>query len=95
MRRPKDSCERLCESPKDKLRRAGSTKFRRRGFVLLEGGHDSTELDSLSEQLHNLKSSDGPLSESELTPKHTSRRRKTNSLDKNEFCTDPAVQTDR
>lgn len=84
----------MCESPKDKLKRAGSTKFRRRGVVVVEDSNETDVLDIISKQLHDLNTSDTPASDSELTPRH-SRRRKTKSLDKNDFCADPSAHQDR
>lgn len=79
--------DKLCESPKDKLRRAGSTKFRRRGFVFVDNSSESGVLDYIPKQLHDINQSEAPSSDSELTPRH-SRRRKTKSLEKNDFCED-------
>nr|XP_023011891.1 rho GTPase-activating protein 7-like [Leptinotarsa decemlineata]XP_023011892.1 rho GTPase-activating protein 7-like [Leptinotarsa decemlineata] len=82
------------EDPKDRLRRAGSTKFRRRRDGVLFSEKDNI-LDTLSQQLNQLKSSEvNHVSDSEVTPRH-SRRSRTKSFDKTDTWSHPQATTDR
>ncbi|XP_063928280.1 rho GTPase-activating protein 7 [Zophobas morio] len=88
-----DVFEQCTESPKDKLRRAGSTKFRRRrrdGVIISEGG--SPLLDSLTHQLADLKTCElNHISDSECTPKRSQR---TKSFDNTDAWLNPQVPSD-
>lgn len=85
---------RLPESPKDKLRRAGSTKFRwRRDGVVMENRKDL--LDSLTKQLNNLQAGEETATSTGSLPRQ-SKRRKTRSLDKSDTATNsPSYLSDR
>lgn len=89
-----DVFEKSTESPRERLRRAGSTKFRRRREGVLFSDRDNV-LDSLTRQLSDLKSCDvNHVSDSEITPKHT-RRARTKSFDKTDTWSHPHPTTDR
>lgn len=73
------------ESPRERLRRAGSTKFRRRRDGVFISDTGSPLLDSFTQQVSDLKLSNlNHVSDSECTPKPT-RRSRTKSFD----TTDP------
>lgn len=75
--------ERLPESPKEKLRKAASTKFRWRRDGVTENRTDL--IDSLSKQLHNLQKNEAmPVSVSVTS---SSKKRKSRSLDKADTAT--------
>lgn len=85
--------EKCTDSPKDRLRRAGSTKFRRRREGVLFSDKENV-LDTIS-QLNELKCCEvNHVSDSEITPKHT-RRSRTKSFDKTEVWTSPHPASDR
>lgn len=87
--------ENLKENPKERLKRAGSTKYRRRrdGVVISDSG--SNVLDILSKELSEISLTQ-PMhaSDSECTPRN-SRRRKTRSLDKCETWSSPPDTPER
>ncbi|EFA11023.2 Rho GTPase-activating protein 7-like Protein [Tribolium castaneum] len=81
-----DVFEQYTESPRDKLRRAGSTKFRRRrrdGTIFSEGGSPQLDrLDSLTHQLADLKTCElNHVSDSECTPKRNQRTKSFDNTD--------------
>ncbi|XP_044256960.1 rho GTPase-activating protein 7 isoform X2 [Tribolium madens] len=81
-----DVFEECTESPRDKLRRAGSTKFRRRrrdGTVFSEGGSPLLDrLDSITNQLADLKTCElNHISDSECTPKRSQRTKSFDNTD--------------
>lgn len=85
--------EKHTDSPKDRLRRAGSTKFRRRRDGVLFSDKENV-LDTIT-QINELKSCEvNHVSDSEITPKHT-RRSRTKSFDKTEVWTSPHPTSDR
>ncbi|KAJ8949156.1 hypothetical protein NQ318_012904 [Aromia moschata] len=89
-----DVFEKCTESPKERLRRAGSTKFRRRREGVLFSDRDNV-LDSLTRQLSDIKSCDiSHVSDSEITPRHT-RRPRTKSFDKTDTWSHPHSTTER
>ncbi|KAJ8970000.1 hypothetical protein NQ314_001429, partial [Rhamnusium bicolor] len=89
-----DVFEKCTESPKERLRRAGSTKFRRRRDGVLFSDRDNV-LDSISQQLSDLKSCEvNHVSDSEITPRHT-RRTRTKSFDKTDMWSHPHSTTER
>ncbi|KAJ3623347.1 hypothetical protein MTP99_019578 [Tenebrio molitor] len=91
-----DVFEQHTESPKEKLRRAGSTKFRRRrrdGVIISEGG--SPLLDSLTHQLADLKTCElNHISDSECTPKRTQRSSRTKSFDNTDSWLNSQISAD-
>ncbi|KAJ8923792.1 hypothetical protein NQ315_010374 [Exocentrus adspersus] len=89
-----DVFEKSTDSPKERLRRAGSTKFRRRREGVLFSDKDNV-LDSLTRQLSDIKSCDvNHVSDSEITPRH-SRRARTKSFDKTDTWSHPHSPTER
>lgn len=89
------SKENLTENPKERLKRAGSTKYRRRreGVVISDSG--SNVLDILTKELNEVGLSQPThASDSECTPRN-SRRRKTRSLDKCDTWPSPPATPER
>lgn len=83
------------ENPKERLKRAGSTKYRRRreGVVISDSG--SNVLDILSKELEEVSIVQPThASDSECTPRN-SRRRKTRSLDKCDTWSSPPDTPER
>ncbi|KAJ8969835.1 hypothetical protein NQ317_007708 [Molorchus minor] len=86
--------EKCTESPKERLRRAGSTKFRRRRDGVLFSDKNNV-LDKLTRQLSDIKPSEvNHVSDSEITPRHT-RRTRTKSFDKTDTWSHSHSTTDR
>lgn len=86
--------ENLKENPKERLKRAGSTKYRRRreGVIISDSG--SNVLDILSKELGEVSISQPThASDSECTPRN--RRRKTRSLDKCDTWSSPPDTSER
>lgn len=80
----KDVSDHIKESPKDQLRRAGSTKYRRRRDGVVISGSGGNVLDILSRQLEEVGIAESThVSDSECTTR-PNRRRKTRSLDKSD-----------
>ncbi|RZC32362.1 START domain containing protein [Asbolus verrucosus] len=90
-----DVFEQCTESPSEKLKRAGSMKFRRRRDGVFISDSKSKLLDSLTQQLGNLNSCEvNHISDSECTPKH-SRRSRTKSFDTTDSWITTQISNDR
>lgn len=88
-----DVFEKCTQSPKERLRRAGSSKFRRRREGVFFSEREST-LDTVS-PIGSLKTLEiNHVSDSEITPRHQ-RKERTKSFDKTETWSHPPSAVDR
>ncbi|CAH1153716.1 unnamed protein product [Phaedon cochleariae] len=88
-----DIHDKSTDPPKDRLRRAGTTKFRRRRDGVFFSEKENI-LDTLSQRLNDLKSDGNHASDSEIAPRQ-SRRSRTKSFDKNEAWVHQQDTTER